>query len=135
MRVPKKGLKRYGYEPEADYLRGTGAELAVACAGDGAGRPAAYGGEKGIPAKAGARSCRRHADGKGGPLCVCSPVQQVRRAGAPGWIYHRAGEGAANTGTCRRANNCTGNRTSALTAAGDEWTAAACSGRGVLGNS
>ena len=32
----------------------------------------------------------------------------------------RAGDGAADTGTCRRANNCTGNRTGALTTAGDE---------------
>ena len=55
----------------------------------------------------------------------------VRRAGAPGWLYHRAGDGAADTGTCRRANNCTANRTGALTAVGDEWRAAGCSGVGV----
>ena len=62
---------------------------------------------------------------------VCAPVQQVWRAGAPGWVDHRAGDGAADTGTCRRANNCTGNRTGSLTTAADEWTAAGCSGRGV----
>ena len=44
---------------------------------------------------------------------------------------HRVGDGAADTGTFRRANNCTGNRTGALTNAADEWTAAGCSGRGV----
>ena len=32
---------------------------------------------------------------------VCAPVQPVRRAGAPGWVHHRAGAGAADTGTCR----------------------------------
>ena len=53
------------------------------------------------------------------------------KAGAPGWVHHKAGDGAADTGTYRRANNCTGNRTGALTTAGDEWTAADCSGRGV----
>ena len=42
-----------------------------------------------------------------------------------------AGAGAADTGKCRRANNCTDNRTAALTTAGAEWTAAGCSGRGV----
>ena len=60
----------------------------MAGAGDGAGRPAADGGEQGTPAKAGARSCRRHAAGTGGALYVgavagallrgvCAPVQQV----------------------------------------------------------
>ena len=44
---------------------------------------------------------------------------------------HRAGDGAADPGTCRRANNCTANRTGALTTAGDEWRAAGCSGVGV----
>ena len=43
-----------------------------------------------------------------------------RRAGAPGWVHHTAGAGVADTGTCRRATNCTGNRTGALTTAGDE---------------
>jgi len=51
---------------------------------------------------------------------VFAQVQRVRRAGAPGWVHHRAGDGAADTGTCRWANKCTGNRPSALTAAGDE---------------
>ena len=31
-------------------------------------------------------------------------------AGVPGWVHHRAGDGSADTGTCRRANNCTGHR-------------------------
>ena len=57
-------------------------------------------------------------------------VQRVRRAGAPGWLYHRAGDGAADTGTCRRASKCTGNRTSALTTGGGEWKIADCSGSG-----
>ena len=43
----------------------------------------------------------------------------------------RAGDGAADPRICRRANNCTGNRTGELTTAGDEWTAADCSGSGV----
>ena len=38
------------------YVGGTGAELTVGGAGDGAGRPAADGGEQGTPAKDGARS-------------------------------------------------------------------------------
>ena len=37
--------------------------------GRGAGRPEADGGEQGTPAKAGARSCRRHAAGKGRAIC------------------------------------------------------------------
>ena len=32
---------------------------------------------------------------------VSTQVQRVRRAGAPGWVHHRAGDGAADTGTCR----------------------------------
>ena len=44
---------------------------------------------------------------------------------------HRAGNDALDTEICRRANNCIGNRTGALTTAGDEWTAAGCSGKGV----
>ncbi len=32
---------------------------------------------------------------------VCAQVQRVRRAGAPGWVHHRAGDGAADAGTCR----------------------------------
>ena len=44
---------------------------------------------------------------------------------------HRAGNDALDTEICRRANNCTVNRTGALTTAGNEWTAAGCSGRGV----
>ena len=118
------------------------AELAVAGAGDGAGRPEANRGEQGTPAKAGARSCRRHAAGTGSALYVgavagahlrgvCAAVQPVRRAGAPDRVRHRAGDGAADTGTCRRANNCTGNRTGAITTAADEWTAAGCCGRSV----
>ena len=103
----------------------------MAGGGDGAGRPEADGGEQGTPAKDGARSCLRHAGRTGGALYVgavagahlrgvCAQVQQVRRAGAPSRVHHRAGDGAADTGTCRRANNCTGNRTGALTTAGDE---------------
>ena len=42
-----------------DYLE-AGTELAVAGAGDGAGRPAAGGMELDTPAKDGARSCRRY---------------------------------------------------------------------------
>ena len=42
------------------------------------------------------------------------------RVGAPDWVHRRAGAGVADTGTCRRATNCTGNRTGALTTAGDE---------------
>ena len=59
-------------------------------------------------------------------------MQRVRRAGAPGWVHHRAGDGAAYTGTCRRASKCTGNRTSALTTGGGECTATdgSRSGRG-----
>ena len=129
-------------QASAPLLWGIGAELAVAGTGDGAGRPAADGGEQGTPAKAGARSCRRNAAGTGSALYVgavagahlrgvCAAVQQVRRAGAPGRVHHRAGAGAADTGICRRANNCTGNHTGAFTTAGDEWTAAGCSGVGV----
>ena len=80
--------------------------------------------------------------GKGGALyvgavagaqlsCVFLQVQRVWRASAPGGVHHRAGAGAVDTGTCRGANNCTSNRTGAFTTAGDEWTAADCSGRGV----
>ena len=121
-------------------LWGIGAELAVAGAGDGLGRLEADGGQQGFPAKAGARRCRRHAAGSALKVVgvagahlrgVCAPVQLVRRAGAPGWVHHRAGEGGADTGTCRRANNCTANRTGALTTASAEWTAPGCSGVGV----
>ncbi len=28
---------------------------------------------------------------------VCAQVQRVRRAGASGWVHHRAGDGAADT--------------------------------------
>ena len=59
------------------------------------------------------------------------PVQPVRRAGAPSWVHHRAGNGVLDTEICRRAINCTGNRTGALTAVGAEWRAAGCSGVGV----
>ena len=129
-------------QASALLLWSTGAELAVAGVGDDAGFPEADGGEQGTPAKAGARSCRRHAAGTGSALyvgavagehlrSVCAPVQQVRRAGAPGRVHHKAGDGAADTGTCRRAKNCTGNRTGALTTVGAEWTAAGCSGKGV----
>ena len=66
------------------------AELAVAGADDGAGRPEADGRQQGTPAKAGARSCRHHAAGTGGAQYVvtvagahiggaCAPVHQVRR--------------------------------------------------------
>ena len=58
---------------------------------DRASRPEADGGEQGTPAKAGARSCRRHADRKGARYVwaqllahvrgVCAPAQPVRRAG------------------------------------------------------
>ena len=41
-------------------------------------------------------------------------------AGAFGGVHHRAGDGAADTGTCRRASNCTGNCTGVFTIAGDE---------------
>ena len=63
---------------------------------------------------------------------VSAQVQWVWRVGAPGWFHHRVGDGAADTGTCRRASNCTGNRTIALTTGVGEWTAADCSrsGRG-----
>lgn len=114
----------------------------MAGAGDGAGRLEADGGEQGTPAEVGARSCWRYAAGAGGALYVvvvagvhqlgvCATVQQVRRAGAAGWVQHRVGDGAAGTGTCRRAHNCIGNRTGALTAAGDEWIGAGCSRRCV----
>ena len=55
----------------------------------------------------------------------------LRAAGAPGRVDHRvgAGAGAVDTGICRRANNCTGNRTGALTSAGNEWRPAGCTGR------
>ena len=46
----------------------------------------------------------------------------MARAGVPGWFHHRAGDGSADTGTCWRANNCTGNRTRGLTTGGGEWT-------------
>ena len=46
-------------------LWGTGAEIAVAGAGDDAGRSAAGGGEHGTPAKDGGRSCRRPAGRQG----------------------------------------------------------------------
>ena len=119
-----------------------GAEIAVADADYGAIRPEADGGEQGTPAKAGASSCRCHVAGTGDALYlgavagahlrgVCAAVQQVRRTGAPSRVHHRAGHGAADTGTGRGANNCTSNRTGAFTTAGDEWTAADCSGRGV----
>ncbi len=58
---------------------------------------------------------------------VCAQVQRVRRAGAPDWLYHRAGDGATDTGACRQADNCTSNRTRALTTGGGECTAADCS--------
>ena len=53
--------------------------------------------------------------------------------GAPDWLYHRAGDGATDTGACRRADICTGNRTSALTTGVGECTAADCS-RSSRGN-
>ena len=71
MRVPKKGLKRYGYEPEADYPRGTGAELAVAGNGDGSGRPETGSGGQGTPAKDSAHSCRRPVGVTWGAIFVC----------------------------------------------------------------
>ncbi len=58
---------------------------------------------------------------------VCTQVQRVGRAGAPDWLYHRAGDGATDTGACRRANNRTVNRTRALTTGGGKCTAADCS--------
>ena len=45
---------------------------------------------------------------------VCAPVQPVRRAGAPGRVQYRAGDGVADNGKCRRMNNCAGNCTDAL---------------------
>ena len=79
--------------------------------------------------------------GKGRAICGrrcwrastgCLRSSAAGAAGGCTWlVHHRAGDGAADTGTCRRANNCTGNRTGVLTTAGDEWTAADCSGRGV----
>ena len=113
-----------------------------ASAGESIGWPEADGGEQGTPAKAGARSCRRHTAGTAGVLYVgvvirahlrgvCTTVQQVWQAGPTGWVHHRAGDGAAATGTCWRVKNCTGNRTGALTTTGAEWTAAGGSGRGV----
>ena len=38
----------------------------------------------------------------------------MRRVGAPGRVHHRCGAGAADIGTCRRANSCAGNRTACL---------------------
>ena len=64
---------------------------------------------------------------------VCGQVQRVRRAGAPDWLYHRAGNGATDTGACWRADNCTGNRTRTLTTGGGKCTAADCS-RSSRGN-
>ena len=76
-------------QASALLLWSTGAELAVAGVGDDAGWPEADGGEQGTPAKAGARSCLRHAAGTGSALyvgavagahlrSVCAPVQQPR---------------------------------------------------------
>ena len=53
------------------------------------------------------------------------------RAGGLGWVNYRRGDSAADTGTCRRANNYTGYRTSALTTAADKWTVVGCSGKSV----
>ena len=97
----------------------------MAVAGDGAGRLEANGGEQGTAAKAGTQGLRRHAAGTGSALYVgavasahlrgvCAPAQQVRRLGATSRVHHRAGNGAGDTGRCRRANNFTRNRTDAL---------------------
>ena len=102
----------------------------------------AGGEEQGTSAKDGWRSCRRHAGRTQGAqlwaqMLVCTrrvvalQCKQVQRAGVPAWVHHRIGYGAADTETCRRVNNCTGNRTGALTTAGDECAAAGCYGRGV----
>ena len=64
------GVDSAAAQASAPLLWGTGAELAVAGAGDGAGRPEADGGEQGTPAKAGTRSCRRHAGRTGVALFV-----------------------------------------------------------------
>ena len=52
----------------------------------------------------------------------------VAGAHAPDWVHHRAGDGAEDTETCRRANKYTGNRSGALPAAGyEDWAVAGCS--------
>ncbi len=56
--------------------------------------------------------------------CWRHSARRVQRAGAPDYLYHRASDGATDTGACRRTNNCSGNRTRALTTGGGECTAA-----------
>ena len=71
------GVDTAAAQASAPLLWGIGAELAVAGAGDGAGRPEADGGEQGTPAKASARSCGGTWAGKGArylwaqlPACI-----------------------------------------------------------------
>ena len=91
-------------QASAALLWGAGAELAVARAGDGAGWPEAGGGEQGTPAKDSARRLRRSAGRTPGAIFVgtvagahlrggSAQVQRVRRAGARGWVHHRADPG------------------------------------------
>lgn len=70
----------------------------------------------------------------------CWPAgRSQKQGGANGRPKHHTAQhskiltrsGAADTGACKRANNCTGNRTGALTTVGAEWPAAGCSGSGV----
>ena len=79
----------------------------MARAGGGAGWPEAGGGEQGTPAKDRAHRFWRHAGRTPGAISVgtvagahlrgvCAQVQRVRRAGALGWVHHRAGDGAAD---------------------------------------
>jgi len=129
------GIDIAAAQASAPLLWGAGAELAVSRDGDGAGWPEAGGGEQGITAKGSARRLWRSAGRTPGAIFVgpvarahlrggSAQMQRVRRAGAPGCVHHRAGEGAADTVMCSRPNNCTGNRTSTLTTGGGECTAA-----------
>ena len=74
----------------------------------GAGWPEAGGGEQGTPAKDGAHRFLRHAGRTPGAIFVgtvagahlrgvSTQVQRVRRAGAPGWVHHRADDCATDT--------------------------------------
>ena len=106
------GIDTAATQASAPLLWGAGAELAVARAGDGAGWPEAGGREQGTPAKESARRLRRSAGRTPGAIFVgavagahlrggSAQVQRVWRAGAFGWVHHRAGDGSADTGTCR----------------------------------
>ncbi len=79
----------------------------MARAGGGAGWPEAGGGEQGTLAKDSAHRFWCHAGRTPGAIFVgtvagahlrgvCAQVQWVRRADAPGWVHHRAGDGAAD---------------------------------------